>query len=119
MKRILIVDDSTAIRNIIKTTLFGDYEVHEAENGEAAYDFASSASIDLFLLDVNMPKMDGITLAKKLRSTAKYSKTPIIMLTTESRDDKKQAGRDAGANGWIVKPCDPDKLLNVLQKLLS
>ena len=119
MKRILIVDDSTAIRNIIKTTLFGDYEVHEAENGEAAYDFASSASIDLFLLDVNMPKMDGITLTKKLRSTTKYSKTPIIMLTTESRDDKKQAGRDAGANGWIVKPCDPDKLLAVLKKLLS
>ncbi|MCK4797580.1 MAG: response regulator [Spirochaetes bacterium] len=118
MKKILLVDDSTAIRNIIKTALFGDYELLEAENGQVALNKAQENKIDLFLLDVNMPVMDGITCVKELRKTIKYSNTPIIMLTTESRDDKKQQGKEAGANGWIVKPCEPEKLLNVIKKMI-
>lgn len=118
MKKILIVDDSTAIRNIIKTTLVDGYELFEAENGKIAYETANVNVIDLFLLDVNMPIMDGITLVKELRKNPKYSTTPIIMLTTESRDEKKQQGKEAGANGWVIKPCDPEKLLEVIKKMI-
>jgi two-component system chemotaxis response regulator CheY len=118
MKRILIVDDSSAIRNIIKTALLGTFELFEAENGELALNLAKQSPMELFLLDVNMPVMDGITLVKELRKLDQYKSTPIVMLTTESRDDKKQQGKDAGANGWIVKPCDPDKLLGVLEKII-
>jgi two-component system, chemotaxis family, chemotaxis protein CheY len=119
MKKILVVDDSTAIRNILKTALIDSYQVTDAENGQDALQKAKGTGFDLFLLDVNMPIMDGITLVKELRGLPEYAKTPIIMLTTESRDEKKEQGRAAGANGWIVKPCDPDKLLGVLQKMLG
>lgn len=119
MKKILVVDDSTAIRNIIKTALYGDYDILEAENGQVAFDVARAHTINLFLLDVNMPVMDGITLTRKIRSLKEYSDAPIIMLTTESRESKKQEGKNAGANGWIVKPCDPEKLLGLVNKLLG
>ena len=119
MKRILIVDDSTAIRNIIKTALIDRYEILEAANGQDALDKANGTNVSLFLLDVNMPVMDGITLVKTLRKISSYEKTPIIMLTTESRDDRKQEGRSAGANGWVVKPCDPEKLLSAINKMLE
>ena len=119
MKKILLVDDSTAIRNILKTSLFGDYEICEAENGEKALEIAKGNNFDLFLLDVNMPVMDGITLVRELRKIPDYTGTPIIMLTTESRDEKKKEGKEAGANGWIVKPCEPDKLMGVIKKLIG
>ena len=119
MKKILIVDDSTAIRNILKTALFGDYDILEAENGQDALSKAKNNKIDLFLLDVNMPVMDGITLVTHLRKITEYEKTPIIMLTTESRDEKKKQGKDAGASGWILKPCDPEKLLGTINKLIG
>jgi len=118
MKKILLVDDSTAIRNILKTALYGDYEILEACNGKEALGIINNENIDFFLFDVNMPEMDGITLVKELRKIAKYEKTPVIMLTTESKDEKKQQGRDAGANGWVVKPCEPDKLLSLIKKLV-
>ena len=92
--------------------------MYEAENGELALNLAKDKIMELFLLDVNMPVMDGITLVKELRKLDKYKTTPIVMLTTESRDDKKQQGKEAGANGWIVKPCDPEKLLGVLEKII-
>ncbi len=119
MKKILIVDDSTSIRNIIKTTLFEEYEVYDEANGKKALAKAQEVEIDLFLLDVNMPEMDGITLVKELRKMPIYKDKPIIMLTTESRDDKKQEGKEAGANGWIIKPCYPEKLLEVIKKMMA
>lgn len=118
MKKILLVDDSTAIRNILKASLFGDYEILEAENGVEGLKTADANAVDFFLLDVNMPQMDGITMVKKLRESPKYKSTPIVMLTTESTDNKKQQGKDAGATGWVVKPCDPDKLLSVIKKFI-
>ncbi|MEM7253187.1 MAG: response regulator, partial [Pseudomonadota bacterium] len=65
------------------------------------------------------PKMDGISLIKALRQLPSYKFTPMLMLTTESADDKKQAGRAAGATGWIVKPFNPEQLLDVVKKVLD
>ena len=118
MKKILLVDDSTTVRNTLKAALCTQYEVAEAADGQEALDKAVAESVDLFILDVNMPVMDGITLVGKLRDTPKYTKTPIIMLTTESRAEKREQGKVAGATGWIIKPCEADKLLGVVSKLV-
>jgi two-component system, chemotaxis family, chemotaxis protein CheY len=118
MKKILLVDDSTAIRNILKTALFGEYEVVEANNGREALEKANAEPVNLFLLDVNMPIMDGISAVKEIRKVPQYKTTPVVMLTTESREEKRQEGKAAGANGWVVKPCDPDKLLDVIRKMI-
>lgn len=118
MKQIMLVDDSTAIRNILKNALIGQYEVVEAEHGKDALAKLGAQKVDLFLLDVNMPEMDGISLLAELRKQAGYQTTPILMLTTETKDELRQKGRELGASGWIVKPCEPDKLLSAIQKLL-
>ncbi len=118
MKRIMLVDDSNSIRNILKNSLVGQYEVTEAENGKVALDKLKEGAVDLFLLDVNMPEMDGITLLGEIRKKAEYGSTPILMLTTETKEELKQKGRELGASGWIVKPCEPDKLLQAIQKLI-
>lgn len=122
MKKIMLVDDSTSIRSILKSALVGgNYEVMEADQGKNALEKLKNdpSNIDLFLLDVNMPVMDGITLVKELRKTEKYKATPILMLTTETKEERKQEGKIAGANGWIIKPCDPDKLLGAIKKLIG
>lgn len=118
MKTIMLVDDSKSIRNILKNTLIGQYEVLEAEHGKDALSKLSGKNVDLFLFDVNMPEMDGITLLEEVRKLPEYAKTPILMLTTETKDELRQKGRELGASGWIVKPCEPDKLLAAIQKLV-
>lgn len=118
MKTIMLVDDSTSIRNILKNALIGQYSVVEAEHGKDALGKLGSQSVDLFLLDVNMPVMDGMSLLGELRKLPAYGKTPILMLTTETKDELRQKGRELGASGWIVKPCEPDKLLSAIQKLV-
>ena len=75
--------------------------------------------IDAFVVDINMPRMDGITLVKELRALPTYKFTPILMLTTESQDSKRQEGKAAGATGWLVKPFNPEQLLNVIKKVLG
>lgn len=118
MKKILLVDDSTTVRNTLKIYLCDEYEIFEAKNGEAGLNKALEEDIDGFIIDVNMPIMDGITLTGKLREQPKYANTPIIMLTTESRAEKRAEGKKAGANGWIVKPVEGPKLLGVLSKMI-
>ncbi|HKL86139.1 MAG TPA: response regulator [Treponemataceae bacterium] len=119
MKTIMLVDDSKSIRNLLKNTLIGEYEVLEAEHGKDALSKLTGQSIALFLFDVNMPEMDGITLLEEVRKIPAYAKTPILMLTTETKDELRQKGRELGASGWIVKPCEPEKLLAAIQKLVS
>ena len=119
MHSILAVDDSASMRQMVSFTLkSAGYNVIEAVDGQDAYEKAQGRSFDLVLTDQNMPRMDGISLTKKLRETPQFKTTPILMLTTESSDQMKQAGRAAGATGWLVKPFDPTKLIEVIQKVI-
>lgn len=120
MASILTVDDSTSMRQMVLFTLKGaGYDVVEAVDGVEGLDIAKTRSFDLVVTDVNMPNMDGISLIKELRNLPDYKFTPILMLTTESSSEKKQAGKAAGATGWIVKPFDPERLLDTIKKVLG
>jgi len=120
MASILAVDDSSSMRQMVAFTLKSDgHQVTEAEDGVAALSIAKGSSFDLVLTDVNMPNMDGITLIGELRKLPNFKGTPLLMLTTESAADKKQAGKDAGATGWIVKPFNPEQLLAVIKRALG
>ena len=120
MASILTVDDSSSMRQMVSFTLKSDgHEVTEAEDGVVALNIAKTRGFDLVLTDVNMPNMDGITLIRELRQLPNYKGTPLLMLTTESASDKKQAGKEAGATGWIVKPFNPDQLLAVIKRALG
>ena len=101
MHSILAVDDSPSMRKMVSFTLTGaGYQVIEAVDGQDAFEKAQSHSIDLVLVDQNMPRLDGIGLTRLLREHPKYKTIPILILTTESSDQMKQAGRSAGATGW-------------------
>lgn len=120
MATILAVDDSASMRQMVSFTLKGaGYDVVEAADGEQALQMARSKQVNLVLTDVNMPKMDGITLIRQLRTLPNYKFTPMLMLTTESAVDKKQEGKAAGATGWIVKPFNPEQLLATIKKVLG
>jgi two-component system chemotaxis response regulator CheY len=119
-KVVLTVDDSASIRQMVAFTLkSAGYEVVEAVDGEDGLNKAKSKVADLVLTDQNMPKMDGLTLIKSLRGLPDYRSKPILMLTTESSDAMKAAGKAAGATGWLVKPFDPQKLLEVVKKVIG
>jgi len=118
-KTILTVDDSTTMRQMVAFTLSkAGFSILEAEDGVAALDLLKSQSADLIITDVNMPRMDGITLVKNLRALPQFKFTPILILTTESGQDMKAKGKECGATGWIVKPFSPEKLLDVVGKVL-
>lgn len=120
MTKILAVDDSASMRQMVSFTLQGaGYDVVEASDGQDAFDKAKRGQVDLVISDVNMPVMDGISLIRNLRTLPDYKFTPILMLTTESAADKKSEGKAAGATGWIVKPFNPDQLLNTIKKVLG
>lgn len=120
MASILAVDDSASMRQMVSFTLKGaGYDVIEAVDGVDALNKAKQKPVNLVITDVNMPNMDGITLIAELRKLPSYKFTPLLMLTTESAADKKQAGKAAGATGWIVKPFNPDQLLATIKKVLG
>lgn len=119
-KTILAVDDSASIRQMVSFTLkSAGYDVVEALDGMDGLEKAKARSINLILTDQNMPRMDGLTLIKSLRALRQYATTPILMLTTESSDTMKAQGRAAGATGWLVKPFDPQKLIEVVRKVIG
>lgn len=119
-KTILAVDDSTSIRQMVAFTLGGaGYKVIEAADGADGLEKAKALGVSLVLTDQNMPKMDGLSLIRALRAMPQYKATPILMLTTESGDDMKAQGKAAGATGWLVKPFDPPKLLEVVKKVIG
>ena len=117
--RILAVDDSPSMRQLVRGTLAGaGYTLAQAADGIEALAYAKEHGADLVLTDVNMPRMDGITLITELRQLPNYRLVPMLMLTTESGQEKKMEGKRAGATGWIVKPFNPVQLLATLKRLL-
>lgn len=119
MSNILIVDDSMTMRQMVNFTLSSaGHTVTEAANTDEALLNAQKLRFDLIISDVNMPGKSGIELVGELRKLAAYKFVPIILLTTESQPEMKSKGRAAGATGWIVKPFDPEALLDVLRKVL-
>jgi len=119
MKQVLTVDDSASVRQMVGFTLrHAGYEVTEAGDGREGTEKARGRKFDLIITDLNMPHVDGIEMIGTVRKLPGYSFTPILMLTTESQPEKKEAGRRAGATGWIVKPFQAEQLVAVVQKLV-
>ncbi len=116
---IMTVDDSASMREMVRATLHSaGYAVVEAVDGQEALDYARDNACDLVITDVNMPRMDGITLVSELRALPHYRLTPLLLLTTESSQERKLEGKRAGATGWIVKPFNPEQLLATMARVL-
>ncbi|GAB4402017.1 MAG: response regulator [Rhodoferax sp.] len=108
------------MRKMVAFTLSGaGYDVVEAVDGLDALEKIEQGHFDLILTDQNMPRLDGLGLTRRLREHPRFKNVPILMLTTESSDLMKQAGRAAGATGWLVKPFDPQRLIEVIQKVVK
>jgi len=120
MPTIMVVDDSNSMRALVTQTLqSAGHAIVEAVDGLDALDKVNLAKVDLFLCDVNMPRLDGLGLVKRIRAIVQFKFTPILMLTTEIDPDKKRVAKEAGATGWLVKPFQPDQLIATIQKVLS
>jgi len=119
MKRIMTIDDSPSLRQMVVLTLeSAGYEVVEASDGRDALNKLKGREFHLFLTDLNMPGMDGLELTRKIRSMPEYRFVPIVLLTTESQQEKKMQGKAAGATGWIVKPFQPQDLLATVKRVV-
>jgi len=120
VKTILAVDDSGSLRQMVVFSLkAAGYQVTEAIDGQDGLEKARNRTFDLVLTDQNMPRMDGLTLIKSLRTLQGYQRVPILMLTTEASDEMKIKGKAAGANGWLVKPFDPQRLTEVVKRVIG
>ena len=120
MKKILTVDDASTMRKLIAFTLGGaGHEVLEAEDGVAALAELNKSQVDLIISDLNMPRMNGLELTRKIRALPQCAKTPILIVTTESEANIKAQAKQAGATGWIVKPFQPAQLLEVVGRVLG
>jgi two-component system chemotaxis response regulator CheY len=118
-KTILVIDDSASMRQMVAMTLRGaGFDVVEANDGKDALSKLDGRKFNLIVSDVNMPNMDGISFVKAAKQLPAYKFTPVIMLTTEGSDDKKQQGKAAGVRAWIVKPFQPPMLLDAVSKLV-
>lgn len=119
-KTLLIVDDSASMRQMVSFTLKdAGYEVVAANNGKDALSKVEGNGVAMVITDLNMPEMDGIEFIRQMRSKPGYKFLPIVMLTTESQESKKQAGKQAGASGWLVKPFQPEQLIDVVRKFVK
>ncbi|HYG85342.1 MAG TPA: response regulator [Azospirillum sp.] len=117
-KTILTVDDSKTIRDMVSFTLQkAGYAVQEAADGQAGMALVAKQKFDCIVTDLNMPGMDGLALTRAVRASATNRATPVLLLTTEADPAKKTAGREAGATGWLVKPFNPEKLVETVKKV--
>jgi len=118
-KSILVVDDTRSMRKMVAAVLEGaGYEVAEAGDGVEALDLARSRQFDLVVTDHNMPRMDGVSLVRELRQIGEYDTVALIVLSTEVDPALKQRGRDAGATGWMAKPFDPQRMLDIVARFI-
>lgn len=119
-KSALIVDDSYTMRNMVSITLKDEgFDVESAEDGIDALNKISSNKFDLIITDINMPNMNGIEFVKNLRNNDDYKYTPVLVLTTEGGEDKKEEGKKVGATGWIIKPFDPEILMGAVNRVCA
>jgi two-component system chemotaxis response regulator CheY len=115
---ILVIDDSASLRQVVAMALQGaGYDVLQAGDGQAALALLDGRKIGMAVCDVNMPRMNGIEFVKAAKALPAYRFLPILMLTTESQESKKDEGRAAGAKAWMLKPFSPASLLNAVSKL--
>ncbi|RYF15570.1 MAG: response regulator [Comamonadaceae bacterium] len=118
-KSILVVDDTRSMRAMVAAVLQGaGYEVAEAGDGVEALELARTRVFDLVVTDHNMPRMDGVTLVSELRGLPNYDHVALIVLSTEASPELKQRGREAGATGWMAKPFDPQRMLDIVGKFI-
>jgi two-component system chemotaxis response regulator CheY len=117
-KRILTIDDSKTMRDMLMLTLAeAGFDVLQAVDGQDGLDVLGDKQVDVIITDINMPKMDGYEVIRRLRQDPNHKSTPILVLTTESEAEKKNLAREAGATGWMVKPFDPDRLIATVRKV--
>jgi two-component system chemotaxis response regulator CheY len=117
-KRILTIDDSKTMRDMLLLTLTdAGFEVLQGVDGEDGLAVLGDQRVDVIITDINMPKMDGYEVIRQLRQNPRHKTTPILVLTTESDSDKRTIARSAGATGWMVKPFDPEGLIAVINKV--
>ena len=115
---VLTVDDSASMRALLRTALTSSgFKVEQAEDGQEALEWLETNEVDVVLTDINMPRLDGFGLIEKLRESALHADRPILVMTTESSDEKKAQAKNAGATGWIVKPFDAAKLTAALRRV--
>ena len=119
-KKVLTVDDSRTIRNMLMMTLSGaGYDTVQAEDGMEGLEVLEQANPDVIVTDINMPRLDGFGFIEGVRRNERYRAVPILVLTTESDQDKKNRAREAGATGWIIKPFDPAKLIDAIERVTA
>ncbi|HEY0032917.1 MAG TPA: response regulator [Devosia sp.] len=117
--RVLTVDDSRTILAMLHHTLSNaGFEVLQAEDGQQGLDVLKTQDVDVVITDINMPVMDGIEFIRNVRASGQYQSLPILILTTETSQDKRDQGKAAGGTGWIVKPFDPEKLISVIHRVV-
>ena len=120
MAKILVVDDSKTIRALFKRTLeMVGHEVTEAVDGQDGLVKVDETLFDLILSDINMPEMDGLTMCKHIKAKEKYAKIPIVVISTEANPEMKAKGKAIGVIGWMIKPPDPDQLVDSVTKVLK
>ena len=116
--RILTGDDSASMRALLNHALTAKgFDVKQADDGQAALEWLAVNEVDVVITDINMPRLDGFGLIERLRAGSRHRDRPILVLTTESSDEKKARARAAGATGWIVKPFDPEKLAAAVRRV--
>lgn len=119
-KTIMIIDDSVSIRKVLNLTLKSSgYTVIEAEDGQDALARLEGQTVHLIICDVNMPRMDGLSFARAVKAREEFRFIPIIMLTTESGEDKKEEGMEAGVRAWVTKPFQPQQMMSAVTRLIA
>ena len=118
MGKVLYIDDASSMRKLVDMVLSNDFDLTMAENGQEGLDAIQNDQFDVIISDINMPVMTGLEFLEKARALEAYKFTPILMMTTEASKEMKAKGKALGATGWIVKPFDPQKLPNIIRKVL-